>query len=453
MAAVASGSVRTVLGLVFAAGGVTVAAVATSLDGGKAAQSAMGVVMCFMLAVALLGPWLARAATAVLGVPLRAGGAPGSLAADNARANARRLASAITPIVLVTAFCGTLLILQSTLRHTSGENVRAGVTADHVIGAAGPGLPAGTAERAARVPGVDTAVGVLRTGVVFETMGQLSSAPVLGVDGDPARLPKVLDLGVRAGTLADLGRAPDTVALSVTLADALGAKVGDRVPLRLGDGTAVRPAVVALYDRGLGVGQALLPRAAVAAHVTAGYDHQVLVADAPGADRAAVAAGLGRLAGTAGTDRNGFVVTDRDGFVARADKDMELSGWANTVMAAVLGGFAAVSAANTLVMTVLDRRREVALLRLAGTTRSQVRGMMRWEALLVAATGLVVGSVIAGLTLVPVARGVANTTPYVPPMLALPLVAGAVLLCLLATGVPARALLRTRPAALGAVQR
>ncbi|MFJ6775784.1 ABC transporter permease [Kitasatospora sp. NPDC091257] len=370
------GRVRTVLGLVFAAGGAAAAAVANSLDGAQAAQTALGVVMCLMMAVALLGPWLARAAAVILGAPLRAGGAPGSLAADNTRANARRLASAITPIVLVTAFCGTLLILQSTVRHTAGENVRAGVTADHVVGATGPGLPAGTAERAARVPGVDTAVGVLRTGVVYETGGQLGSAPVLGVDGDPARLPKVLDLGVRSGTLADLGRAPDTIALSATLADALGAGVGDRVPLRLGDGTAVRPAVVAVYDRGLGVGQALLPRAAVAAHVTAGYDSQVLVADAPGADPAAVAAGLGALAGAA--------VTDRAGFVAQSDKDLELSGWANTVMAVVLGGFAAVSAANTLVMTVLDRRREVALLRLAGTTRRQVRGMMRWEALLVA---------------------------------------------------------------------
>ncbi|MFG2916161.1 FtsX-like permease family protein [Kitasatospora sp. NPDC048298] len=438
------GRVRTVLGLVFVAGGIAAAAVATALDGAKAAQTALGVVMCFMLAVALLGPWLARAAAVVLGAPLRAGGAPGSLAADNTRANARRLASAITPIVLVTAFCGTLLILQSTVRHTTGENVRAGVTADHVIASTGPGLPAGTAERAARVPGVDTAVGVLRTGVVFENAGQPGSAPVLGVDGDPARLPKVLDLGVRSGTLADLGRAPDTIALSATMADAFGAGVGDRVKLWLGDGTAVRPAVVAVYDRGLGVGQALLPRAAVATHVTTGYDNQVLVADAPGADPAAVAAGLGALTGA--------TVTDRAGFVAQADRDLEISGWANTVMAAVLGGFAAVSAANTLVMTVLDRRREVALLRLAGTTRRQVRGMMRWEALLVASTGLAVGAAIAGITLVPVARGVANSAPYVPPMLALPLAAGAVLLCLAATGAPVRALLRTRPAALGAAR-
>ncbi|MFJ9844963.1 ABC transporter permease [Kitasatospora sp. NPDC101155] len=346
----------------------------------------------------------------------------------------------MTPIVLVTAFCGTVLVIQSTLIHATGENVRAGITADHVLSAAGPGLPAGTAERAAGAPGVDAAVGVLRTAVVHRQNGRLGSAPALGVDGDPTRLLRVLDLGVRSGSLADLGRSGDTVALDATLA----AKVGERVPLWLGDGTAVHPVLVAVYDRGLGFGRALLPLAAVGAHVTAGYDSQVLVADAPGADRTAVASALDGF--------GGLTVSDRSGFVAKADKDMELNGWANTVMAAVLGGFAAVTAANTLVMMVLDRRREVALLRLAGTTRRQVRGMLRWEALLVAAAGLTLGGVIAWITLVPVARGVAGTAPYVPATLVVPLAAGAVLLCLGAAGLPAWALLRTRPTTAGAAR-
>ncbi|MDH6144747.1 putative ABC transport system permease protein [Kitasatospora sp. GP30] len=432
------GAVRTSFGLLFAAGGVVAAVFAATLDGTNAANTALGVVMCLMMAVALLGPWVARLAAAVLGAPLRAGGAPGSLAADNTRASARRLASAITPIVLVTAFCGTLLVFQSTIAHAAGENIRTGITADQVLGSTGPGLPAGTTERAAQLPGVDAAVGVLRTSVLFANDHAIDSATALGVDGAPARLPRVLDLAVRSGSLADLGRATDTVALDAGLADELGVRTGDRVPLWLGDGTTVKPTVVATYDRGLGLGQVLLPQAAVAAHVTAGYGSQVLVADAPGADRAAVAAGLNGLGG-------GTTVTDRAGFVAQSDRMTELNAWANTVMAGVLGGFAAVNAANTLVMTVLDRRREVALLRLAGTTRRQVRGMMRWEALLVATAGLTVGGAIAWTTLVPIARGVAGTRPYVPPGLAIPLAVGAVLLCLTATGLPTRALLRSHP--------
>ena len=444
------GVVRTVLGAVALAGGVVLATVAAQQAGDAAANTALGVVMCFLLAVALLGPLLARLAATVLGLPLRSGcaGAAGSLAADNTRANARRLASAITPIVMVTAFCGTLLFLQSTISHVSAQQVRSGIVADQVLGSAGPGLPAGVAGQAARVPGVDAAVGVLRSSAVYRSGDTLASVSVLGVSGDPAQLPRVLDLGVRSGSLDALGGTGDgtgdgaavrTVALDVQLAGNLGVKVGDPVPLWLGDGTQVRPTVVATYQRGLGLGQVLLPRAALADHVAASFDSQVLVSDAPGADRGAVAAALGRLGVPA------LTVTDAGGFGVQADHEQSISNWANAVMAAVLGGFAAVASANTLVMTVLDRRREVGLLRLAGTTRRQVRRMLRWEALLVATTGLLLGGAIAWTTLVPVTRGITGSSPYIPTAVALPLATAVVLLALGSTALPGRALLRGRP--------
>ncbi|MFI0713372.1 ABC transporter permease [Streptomyces inhibens] len=434
------GMTRMVMGLAALAGGGALAGLAAQLNGSDAANTALGVVMCFLLAVALLGPLLARLCTSVLGLPLRASaaGAAGSLAADNTRAQARRLASAITPIVMVTAFCGTLIFIQSTIRHASAQNVKVAAVADHVLGSTGPGLPAATAERAARVPGVESATGVLRTGAVYRSGNELSSTTVLGISGDPAELPKVLDLGVNSGSLSALGSSRDTVALDTSLAEDLGVKTGDRVPLWLGDGTKVRPTVVATYERGLGVGQVLMPRAAVAQHVSAALDGQVLVSAAPGADPRTVARQLAALSPRA-------TVTDAAGYGVQADRNQELNSWANTVMAAVLGGFAAIAAANTLVMTVLDRRREVGLLRLSGTTHRQVRGMMRWEALLVAASGLLLGSAIAWTTLVPIARGLTGAAPYIPTGTALQLAAGAVLLTLAATGLPTRALLRARP--------
>ncbi|ROR35549.1 FtsX-like permease family protein [Kitasatospora cineracea] len=437
------GRARTVTGAVFTAGAVAFAVVAANLTGATAANTALGVVLCFLVAVALLGPWLVRGAVGLLGVLLRVGGAPASLAADNARASSRRLASATVPIVMVTAFCGTLVFLQSSLQHTAAEHVRQGLTADQVVTAqAGrPGLPAGTVERARQVPGVSAAVGLRPTGLVYQQSDMLATATALGVDGDPAALPAVLDLGVRSGSLADLSRSPDTVALDATLADSLGVRVGQRAPLWLGDGTKAEPTVVATYSRGLGLGEALLPGATVAAHSSSAYPTQLLVAEAPGADRAATARALSELA------PGQLSVTDRQGYAAQADRQRELSGWANNVMAAVLAGFAALAAANTLVMTVLDRRREIALLRLAGTTRRQVRAMLRWEALLIAVTGLATGAAIAWTTLTPITRALTSSTPHIPLGTALPLAAGAALLCLAATALPGRALLRSRPTA------
>lgn len=107
-------------------------------------------------------------------------------------------------------------------------------------------------------------------------------------------------------------------------------------------------------------------------------------------------------------------------------------------MAAVLGGFAAVAAANTLVMTVLDRRRELQMLRLIGSTRRQVLRMLRWEALLITGAGLALGSAIALATLFPLTRALTGEAPYVPPVLYGSFVAAGLLLGLAATGLPAR---------------
>lgn len=111
-------------------------------------------------------------------------------------------------------------------------------------------------------------------------------------------------------------------------------------------------------------------------------------------------------------------------------------------MAAVLGGFAAVAAVNTLVMTVLGRRSELGTLRLIGTTRRQVLRMVRWEALLVALAGIVLGTAIALATLVPMVRGLTGQSPYIPPLVYGSFAGAVLLLGLTAATLPALAVLR-----------
>ncbi|AXE82126.1 hypothetical protein [Streptomyces atratus] len=67
--------------------------------------------------------------------------------------------------------------------------------------------------------------------------------------------------------------------------------------------------------------------------------------------------------------------------------------------------------------------------------------MMRWEVLLVAATGLLLGAGIAWTTLIPLTRGLMGAAPHTPAGAATALVAGTVLLGIAATGLPTRALL------------
>ncbi|NGN63281.1 ABC transporter permease [Streptomyces sp. A7024] len=420
------GIIRTTLGIGALVGGGFFTSVAAGEAGEDAANAALGVVMCFMFAVALLGPLVARLCAGLFGLPLRGAGAAASLAAANSRSNSRRLASAITPIVLAMAFASTLVFMHTSESHVADKQLRAGITADHVV-TDPAGLPVDTAERAARAPGVDAAVGVLNTQVLVPVGSGggrwLQGSAAQGVTGSGAELAKVQDLDVTEGSLDRLGKG--RIAIDKTLATSAKVEVGDRMPLYLPDGTKESPEVVAVYGRGLGIATVTMDRASLAGHVTSGFDSTLLV-------RGGDAASLKDLG----------EVTDASGYATEQSLDAKTNAWANYTMAGVLGGFAAIAAVNTLVMTVLDRRRELGTLRLVGTTRRQVMQMLRWEGLLVSTVGIVLGSAIAAATLIPMMRGLTGEGPYVPPLIYGSFVAAAGGLALLAVTLPAREALR-----------
>ncbi|MEU6763357.1 FtsX-like permease family protein [Streptomyces sp. NPDC046853] len=423
------GWIRTPLGIAAAVGGCVLAGIASSLTGDDAANVALGIVMLFMLAVALLGPLVARGCAALFGLPLRGAGASASLAAANSRTNARRMASAITPIVLAMAFSSTLVFMHTSEDRVAADQQRAGITADHIVSASGAGVTADGVDKAGRAPGVTSAVGILKTSVLVPVGSGgdrwLESASTQGVTGSSRDLAKVQDLDVRTGTMASLGSGE--IAVDAKLADSAHVKVGERMALRMPDGTKAAPKVAATYGRGLGLSQVTLPSADLKPHVTSSLSTEIWTKG--GAPRALTALGTLR---------------DRDAYATAQSTDRAVNAWANTVMAAVLGGFAAIAAANTLVMTVLDRRRELGTLRLIGSTRRQVMRMVRWEALLVACAGVVIGSAIALATLVPMMNGLTGESPHIPPLLYGSFAGGAVALGLAATSLPARAALRGR---------
>jgi len=416
------GWIRTPLGIAAVAGGFVCAGLASSLSGDEAAGASLGIVFLFMLATALLGPLLARAAAALFGLPLRGAGASASLAVANSRTNARRMASAITPIVLAMAFAATLVFMHTSEVRAADRQLRAATVADHIV-SSGTGLPPDTVARAERLPDVTAAVALLKTAVLVPTPGNSpQQASAQGVTGSSTALARVQDLDVRKGTLS---LRPGQVAIDIRLADAARVGIGDRLRLYLPDGTKAAPEVVATYGRGLGVSQVTLPASALAAHVTS-----------PFATELWTRGGSAKALAPFGT------VLDRGDRTAASSEERELSAWANAVMAAVLGGFAAIAAGNTLVMTVLDRRREFGMLRLVGGTRRQILRMVRWEALLVTLVGITLGTAIALATLVPMAQGITGEAPYVPPVLYGAFVAAALILGLTATALPARAALR-----------
>ncbi|SFX96764.1 FtsX-like permease family protein [Streptomyces atratus] len=407
------GRVRTVCGSVLAVAGVSAAGAATAQGGQAAAVAASGAATSLIIAVALLGPWIARVAMRVLGTPVRrAGGVSGFLAARSAAAHNRRLGAAITPIVLVVAFVCVQLAAASTLERAAGRQAAAALRADLVVTGPAAGLPAGAARAVREAPGVAAATGVLRSGVVLahREMGdpKLDRFPVLGVTAD--QLAGTLDPRVTAGDLADLtGRS--TVAVGEDRADDLDVGPGDRVKLRLGDGTEVRLRVVALYERALGLGEFMLPREALAGHVPALRDQRILIRSTDGTAAATAASVRRALAPYEGVRVRPATADDVRIAPTSSDQDNAMI----IIGVGVIGGFALLAVVSTLSLITVGRRAEFRLLRMVGAGRRQVRRMLVLETGLVAVAGLAIGTLVAAVPLVAFAVSATGSVPYLPP--------------------------------------
>ncbi len=225
---------------------------------------------------------------------LRRGGAAGSLAAANSRANTRRLASAITPITLVIGSSGVLLFIQSTIADETKSDIRHGVVADYVVSAAGPGLPAG-AERAgahafpASTPPLPCCARTCcTTRTATSRSPGRSPSPVIRADLDD-----VLDVGMTEGSLAELG--DGTVALDQLLAGTWTLTWARRSICASATARGSRRGSSPSTSGGSASGRCSCPVDVLAPHVRAAYDSQVLVSVADGADAAAVEGGLRAL--------------------------------------------------------------------------------------------------------------------------------------------------------------
>jgi putative ABC transport system permease protein len=436
------GLLRLLLGLAFLVGGVFLSATALSLQGEAAAAASFGVVMVLMIAVGLLGPLLARITAAVFGPAIAVlFRMSGFLAMANVRTRARRFASASTPIALGVAL-SLALIGTVTVQASATENQsRDRLLADRALVAPG-GIPAGLVDEVRGLQGVAAATGLLPTevGAIHETFeGRMFEyVPAVGVS--PHGVDETLELDVREGSVSTLP--PDGVAVSVDRARSLDARVGAAVSLWLGDGHLVRLRVAATYASSLGLGEYVLPHALVVEHVSNPMNAQMLVKYADGADSAALDAKLASL-----TDRTpGLAVLDRGEARAAEDEEADRDAWVTYLMIAVLMAFITIAAANSLVMAVGERKRELALLRLVGATSRQVTRMVRWEALAVIGFGVFIGVAVAAATLVPFSLALADTAvPYLPWQVFAGVVAGALLLGLGASELPTRNALRRDP--------
>jgi putative ABC transport system permease protein len=427
---------RLIGGLLSLAGAVPLFAVSASTAAPDTAAATSEMTALFLVAATgFLGPFVARGAAGILGPALaRVSPVGGFLASANLRTATRRFSAASTPLVLTAAMSCTLLFSSTTQDHAVTQQRRSAVTGELAITGGAPGLPPASLAGTRATPGVHSAVALTPT-----TLG-----PSLGVSDDPIAAEILdggqgggLDAGVSAGSLANLRG--DTIALSRARADGAGAHVGSRVAVMLGDGTHTYATVVAIYRRALALGDALLAPELVAGHQTSAELGTILV-------QTATPAAVGRRLRELVAQYPGARVSDRASMTTASDGERETNRWLGPLFVVLIFVFTSIAVLNTLTMIGLQRGRELALLRLVGATRGQVRSMVRWEAGSIVLIGLGLGLSIAAAALLPLSHALTGSlSPHVPLDQLAAILGVSALLAILGLALPTRRGLRTPP--------
>ncbi|HST56918.1 MAG TPA: ABC transporter permease [Solirubrobacteraceae bacterium] len=247
------------------------------------------------------------------------------------------------------------------------------------------------AERARQLPGVAAAVPVLRTSVSLQGPGGRQSIQLVGVNSN------IASLGGRGTQNFGRGglRLSGGLVLPASVANAIGARAGQTITM-LVFGRARRVLVGTLLGSSMfgtlgdsPVAVALLP-VAQSLIGKPGRVTQVVVKPRPGQDRV-VAAGLQRLAA-------GRVD------VERVDNELRLlratakpNDQATTLFAAISGMVGFLLALNAMLLTVPERRRFVAELRMQGFDPRQVLYVLGFEALVLGIGASLVGVLLGEL--------------------------------------------------------
>ncbi len=388
------GPVRLILAAVAAAGAVSCGAITLFMPPANAAATGGGTALGGAIACALVAPKLTeRLAQALSGLTARLAGVPGELAILNVRARAHRTAALVIPVIVVVSIALANIYQQTTQANAMRSAYVGSLRADAVVTSSTGAIPERAVElarAAGSASSLTTSAGWIEHPV--DRSHRIDPWPLLGVDA-PA-----LATDVEGGSVD--GLRGNAVALPAGVADDLQVRVGDTIGMVLGDGAHVRLRVAALLGGSSRYASIVLPPALLAAHTTERRPAQLLVNGDDGVRERVARA----LAGDPTlTVRGGDAVADD------FDTGLQVDAWITYAVVAVFVAFAAMSLTNVLVAALAGRRRELALLRLAGATRRQIRRMLEAEALVVAAVGAIAGTVVAVAGLVPLSIATAGS--------------------------------------------
>ncbi|MDT0203717.1 FtsX-like permease family protein [Nocardioides sp. AE5] len=389
----------------------------------------LGILMV-LVGVSLMSALLGRPLLLLFGIVYRkAFGAVGNLATQNTLRNPRRTGATASALMIGLALMSMMSIFGSSASASTDAAIKETLTSELVISnAIGQPFSPGIAEEVARVDGVK---GVAPVRFGYPKIGN-GYAGVLAVD--PTVMENAFELEVVDGDVADLG--PGKVAVSDRQAKDHGYHVGQVFDMEFDAGTQQVEVAVIFAAGGVPSDFIVSPDALEKGGQRA-QDSMVFVTMEDGVDNDAVRADIEAI-----TDEIPTVTVNDPQEFADAQKAqinqflyMIYGLLGLSVVIAILG------VVNTLSLSVIERTREVGLLRAVGLGRRQLRTMIRLESVVVTVFGAILGlvmGVIFGSSLVIALRDQGLTDLAIPWGLLVGFVIASALLGVLAAVFPAR---------------
>jgi putative ABC transport system permease protein len=333
------------------------------------------------LGVALLAPLLVVPVATVLGWPVRRlRGAAGLLAGENARRNPRRTALTAAALMIGLALVTCVAVLTDSVRVSTNNAIEGTLRADFIVFAQGPDFSTAAATTLSSDPKLTDVTEIRETPVLIRG----SSESIAAID--PAELGSVLTLNMVSGD-ASAFSTTNAAIVDSTEATASGVHLGQFVTFNFPQGATVRIRIGGIYTANALVSGYIVSLATMQSNVPAARDEFVLANAAPGVSAGQAEAALQHDAQTypllmamSRSEYRAFIGAGLDKFL-----NLITTLLAFAIIIAVLG------IANTLALSVLERTREIGVLRALGMTRSQTRSMVRWESVIISLLGAVLG--------------------------------------------------------------
>lgn len=358
----------------------------------------LGVIGLFVAVIAM-GPFVVGRLADLMTKPLgRIRGVTGEVAGRNAARSPERTALTAAALGIGLALLIMVSTLASSLEGSLRETIGQAFSGDIAIGSKsdqGGILPTTVADDLNALPEVGVATGF--GAGLFKIVGGDNPRDAAATLVDPATVGALLEIEFESGGWS--GVDSNNIAVSSDRANADGLEVGSTLDVTFLSQATATFTVAGIFTDDL-FGNYIVDRNAFAQSGQPLFDLQVL---ATTADGVSVGKSLSAIDGVI-TDKYPTVdAQTKDEFIDSQIKSLE--GFITFIYALLFMSvfIAVLGIVLTLLLAVYERRRELGLMRAIGTTRPQVRSSVRWESVITAILGAMMGvgvGVVLGWTVV-----------------------------------------------------